>query len=229
MARTRYSPRSHYNANSVQADYFTDRAGTDLTATMAELNTAAGVTAGTVTASKGVVVGTLKEVDTLNITGAATQGGTGAAGAAGTLTRLVVRKTGIANNTATAVITVTVPNGMHAAAIRLTILGHLGTGTDTFESARCAEGLIVLARQTGAATVAVAATLALAQIATAAGGGTLTLAYGVSSMTGAVGATQTFDITLTLVVTGTITDHQAVVFAELVNSAAGGVTMAQAA
>lgn len=229
MARTRKSPRSHYNAQSVQATYFTDDAGTDLAATFAELNRAGGVTPGTALASKALVLGTLKEVDTFNITGARTQGGTGAAGAAGTCTSLVVRKTAIANNTATAVITVTVPNGMHAAAIRLTILGHLGAGTDTFESARCAEGLIVLARQTGAATVAVAATLALAQIATAAGGGTLTLAYSVSSMTGAVGATQTFDIQVTLVVTGTITDHTAVVFAELVNSSAAGVTMAAAA
>lgn len=41
--------------------------GAGITATAAELNTNAGVTAGTVTASKTVVVGATKNVDTLNI------------------------------------------------------------------------------------------------------------------------------------------------------------------
>lgn len=152
----------------------------------------------------------------------------GAAAAAGTMDVLVARKTGIANNTATAVITVTVPNAEHNAAIFLDMLGHLGAGTDTSESSRCATGAIVLARTTGVATVATAATLTTAQIATVSGGGTLTLAYGVSSITGAVGVTQTFDITVTLVVTGTITDHTVVVSARLLNSIGTGVTMAAA-
>lgn len=151
-----------------------------------------------------------------------------AAGAAGSMEILNVRKTGIANNTATAMITVTVPNGENNAAIFLDILGHLGTGTDLSESSRCATGCVVLARKTAAATVAVAATLTTAQIATTAGGGTLTLAYSVSAMTGAAGAQQTFTINLTLVVTGTITDHTAMVSARLLNSMGSGVTMAAA-
>lgn len=150
----------------------------------------------------------------------------GTSGGAGVLDALVVRKTGIADNTATDIITVTVPNAEHNAAIFLDILGHLGAGTDTSESSRCATGVVVLARKTGEATVATVSTLAQTQIATTAGGGTLTLAYDVSAMTGAVGATQTFTIRLTMVVTGTITNHTAVVAARLLNSAATGVTIA---
>lgn len=148
--------------------------------------------------------------------------------AAGSQASIIVRKTGIANNTATSIITVTVPNAAHNAAIFLDILAHLGTGTDASESSRCATGVVVLARTSGADTVAVASTIAQTQIATVSGGGTLTLAYGVSAISGAAGATQTFGIQLTLVVTGTITDHTAVVSARLVNSAATGVTMASA-
>src|SRR5688572_15568475 len=87
-------------------------------------------------------------------------GGTGAGfGQASQMHTLLVKKTGIANNTATPILTVTVPNGNHAAGIRITLLGSLGTGTDTFESSRIAIGTIVLARQTGANVVATAVAL----------------------------------------------------------------------
>jgi len=152
----------------------------------------------------------------------------GVAGQATQASQILTKKTGIANNTATAVIAVTVPNGNHAASIKVRLLGTLGAGADTFESSRVAEGLVVIARQTGANAVAVAAALDLVQIATVAGGGTLTLAYAVSAIAGAVGAVNTFNITVTLVVTGTITDHQCVVLAELINAEASGVTMAAA-
>ncbi len=154
------------------------------------------------------------------------KGNAAAAGGAGWTGTLVVRKTGIANNTATDVITVTVPNGNHNGAIYLDIMAHLGTGTDASESTRVATGAIAICRQTGATTVAVASTLAQTAIATSAGGGTLTLAYGVSAITGAVGATNTFTIQVTLVVTGTITDHACMIFARSLNSAASGLTMA---
>lgn len=149
-------------------------------------------------------------------------------GAATSKNQLLIKKTAIADNTATDLITVTVPDGNHAAAIRLTLLASLGTGTDTFESSRCAEGMVVLARKTGVNVVAAVATLALAQIATVATGGTLTLDYDLGSVSGAVGATNTFTIRATLVATGTITDLQCVVLAELINAEASGVTIAAA-
>jgi hypothetical protein len=149
-------------------------------------------------------------------------------GAATSKNQLLIKKTAIADNTATDLITVTVPNGEHAAAIRLVFLASLGTGTDTFESSRCAEGMVVLARKTGVNVVGAAATLTLEQIATTSGGGTLTLAYDLGSVSGAVGATNTFTIRATLVATGTITDLQCVVLAELINAEASGVTIAAA-
>lgn len=149
-------------------------------------------------------------------------------GAATSKNQLLIKKTAIADNTATDLITVTVPNGEHAAAIRLTFLASLGTGTDTFESSRCAEGMVVLARKTGVNVVGATATLTLEQIATTSGGGTLTLAYDLGSVSGAVGATNTFTIRATLVATGTITDLQCVVLAELINAEASGVTIAAA-
>jgi hypothetical protein len=148
-------------------------------------------------------------------------------GYSGNVSTLVGRKTGIADNTATSIIRVTVPSGNQNAGIEITLVGWLGTGTDQSESTRVAKGLITLARQTGSIdTVAVVATLALAQIATISGGGTLTLAYGVSAISGANTTTQTFDIQVTLVKTGTITDLACMFEARLLNGQDVGVTIA---
>ena len=141
---------------------------------------------------------------------------------------LVHLKKGIADNTATAVITVTVPNKNVSAGIFLELVGALGTGTDTFESTRIATGAIAIARQAGANVVPAAATLGHAQIATVSGGGTLTLAYAVSAVTGGVAAVNTFTITVTLAKTGTITDLQCMVRARLLDAEGAGVAMARA-
>jgi len=147
-------------------------------------------------------------------------------GYAGNVSQLVGLKTAIADNTATSIIRVTVPNGMLNAGIKIDLVAWLGAGTDASESTRVASGFIALARQTGATVVGVAATLALAQIATAASGGTLTLAYSVSAATGAVGVTQTIDIQVTLVKTGTITDLSCMFNATLLNGQDVGMTIA---
>lgn len=149
-----------------------------------------------------------------------------AAGSSTSAVTLTKKVTGIADNTATDVITVTVPNGNHAAAIEVVLVASLGTGTDTFESTRAAIGVVVVARQAGANVVGTATALTNAGIATVSGGGTLTLAYDLGSVTGAVGATNTFPIRVTLVKTGTITDLQCVVMATVVNAEAAGVTIA---
>lgn len=151
----------------------------------------------------------------------------GAAGGALSSHRMLFRKTGIADNTATDILTITVPNANHAASIRLTFLSSNGS-TDEKESSRVAEGLVVLARTTGANVVPAAAALALTQIATVSGGATHTLAYAVSSVTGAVGAVNTFTITVTIDDSGNVGSNQVMVLAELMNSEASGVTMATA-
>lgn len=160
------------------------------------------------------------------INGSAFAGISTVAGGATSFKSLLVKKQAIADNTATSVITVTVPNANVSAGIRLTLVGALGTGTDTFESTRNGTGMCAVARQTGANAVGVLSTIAQTAIATVSGGGTLTMAYGLSAVSGAVGATNTFDIQVTLVKTGTITDLQVVILAEAINAEATGITMA---
>lgn len=147
------------------------------------------------------------------------------AGSATSTKQIIKKVTGIADNTATDVLTVTVPNANHAAVIKLTLLSSNGS-TDAFESSRTAEGAVVVARTTGANAVAVAATLTLAQIATVAAGATHTLAYGVSAISGAVGATNTFTIQVTIDDSGNLGSNQCVVLAEVINAEATGVTIA---
>lgn len=149
----------------------------------------------------------------------------GAPAAATTTHELIKKVTGIADAVATDVITVTVPNANHAAGIKVTLLSSNGS-TDAFESSRIAEGFVVLARTTGVATVAAAATLEMAAIATVSAGATHTLAYGVSSIAGAAGATQTFTIQVTINDSGNVGSNQVVVVASVINAEATGVTIA---
>lgn len=148
----------------------------------------------------------------------------GAAGAVTTSTRLVKKVTGIADNTATDVLTVTIPNANHAATIKITLLSSNGS-TDAFESSRTAEGAVVVARTTGANAVAAAAALTLTQIATVAAGATHTLAYSVSAISGAVGASNTFTVQVTIDDSGNLGSNQVVVLAEIINAEATGITI----
>ena len=151
----------------------------------------------------------------------------GAAAAAGatTTTRIIKKVTGIADNTATDVFTVTVPNANHSAGVKVRLVSSNG-GTDAFESTRVAEGFVVLARTSGANAVAGVAALTHAQIATVSGGATHTLAYGVSAISGAVGAVNTFTIQVTIDDSGNLGSNQVVAVAEIINSEATGVTIA---
>ena len=172
--------------------------------------------------------GTLQQLTVDNGTffrGAIGQGSTAASAVAGSSYRVINTVNSVGDNVATAVFTVTVPNANHAAMVKVTILSSNGS-TDAFESSRTAQGAIVLARTTGVTTVVTAATLTLADIATVAGGATHTLAYSVSSVSGAAGATQTFTINVTIDDSGNTAANSVVVLAELINSQATGVTIA---
>lgn len=149
----------------------------------------------------------------------------GAPGAATTAYTVTKKITGIADNSGTAVLTVTVPNANHAASIDLVFLSSNGS-TDAFESSRTSRGTIVLTRTTGAATVATPITLYAAEIATVAAGATHTFAYTVSAMSGAVGATQTFTVNVTINDSGNVGSNQLVVRAEVLNAESTGITIA---
>lgn len=151
----------------------------------------------------------------------------GAYGQASQAYTLLSTKEGIVDTVATSVVTFTVPNGNHTFAAMITILASLD-GTDSDESARVATGTLVGARTVGVNLVAAVSAIAQAQIATVAAGATLTLAYGVSAVAGAVGASNTVDLQVILTKTGGANTHKCIVLVELINTETTGVTMAAA-
>lgn len=161
-------------------------------------------------------------------TGTTILGGTAVAAGAGTDTALTKVVTGIADAVATPVLTVTVPNAGHAAVVHVRVLGSIGAGgaIAAYECSATLEGNIVVARTSGVATVATASTAAQTASSCVAGATTITLAYSVSAMTGATGATQTFAVQATITKGGgSSANHRAVIVAEVLNSAAAGVTV----
>ena len=150
-------------------------------------------------------------------------GGT-AANAATTVTAKIKKVSAIADNTATTILTVTIPNANHAAAVSLRFITSNGS-TDAFETTRVAQGTIVISRITGADTVASASVIDHEGIASS-GVNTHTLAYSITAMTGAASATQTFNIQVTINDNGNTGGNQCVVYYELLNAEATGVTIA---
>ena len=148
----------------------------------------------------------------------------GAAGAATTLRTITKKVTGIADNTATSIFTLSIPNGNHAATVRLLFLSSNGS-TDAFESSRTASGSVVIARTTGVNAVSAVSTIDATAIATISAGATHTLAYDLGAVGGAVGAVNTVDIRVTIDDSGNLGGSQVVVLAELLNSESTGITI----
>lgn len=148
-----------------------------------------------------------------------------ATGSAGSRTTLTARKGALVDNTATAMVTVTVPNNIHGGVLRIFVMGQLSDG----DSTHSVEHLVSFSRITGANAKAVAsAAVGSAKTTGATADATTTVA--VSAVSGAVGANNTFDITVKVARSAGASDgHTAVVFAELLNGQTGGITMAAAA
>lgn len=138
--------------------------------------------------------------------------------------------TGIANNTATATLTVTIPNGNHSAGGRITLKGAAGAGgaigADEFSA--LIEYDFVVTRTTGVNAVAtLSAALLTAITASVAGATTPTISAALSAISGAVGATNTFTFNVTInALTGSSTNHTCFCYATLINDNASGVTIA---
>lgn len=137
--------------------------------------------------------------------------------------------TAIPNNTATAVLTVTVPNAAHSAALRVRLVGSLGAGGAV--GANEATGHIgydfSIARRAGVATVVTASTAYGSATSAVAGAATITVTAAASSITGGTGATQTFTVNITIARgSGSSDNHTAFVYADLLNANASGVTIA---
>lgn len=184
----------------------------------AEFVMTAGAQAITGTKTFSTVISTTITTAALTATSGAVIGAA-TANAAGGLRDWTAKLTGVADNTATTLFEVTVPNANHAAAIELTFIASV----NNFHSSRVAKGLVVVSRDADDDTVAVVAALALEQIATG-GTETLTLAYSVTAMTGDPNAEQTFNIQVTLN-TSNSSAAQVVANARILNSEATGITM----
>lgn len=152
----------------------------------------------------------------------------GALGAATTGTRLLKSVTGIANNTATDIITVTVPNAAHSATLKVTLTGSLGAGgaIGANEATGTTSFNVPIARTAGVATVPATATAYAVTNTNVAGAATITVTYAISAISGAVGATQTFTVTVTIARgSGSSTNHTCLVDAEILNANATGITI----
>jgi hypothetical protein len=136
--------------------------------------------------------------------------------------------TAMTDAAATNVLLFTVPNTANAAVIPVVIMSSLGAGgaIGAFECTGTAYGQIVVTRTPGVATVATAVALSNAGSACVAGATTITTAYAVTAMTGAVGATQTFNMTVTITKGGgSSASHQVFIQADLLNAQAAGITV----
>ena len=156
-------------------------------------------------------------------------GATGSGGAVTSRTEINKAVTAFTNAAAKATFTVTVPNAAHHATIEFVVQGALGAGgaIGAGEAMATNTYLIGIVRTAGVATVATATAARDAVAVAVAGAATVTATAAVSAMTGAVGATQTFTIDVTITRSGGSSDnHTALCYARLLNANATGITIA---
>lgn len=153
----------------------------------------------------------------------------GAPAAAATVTRNRKATTAIANNTATTVATITVPNAAHSVAIVFTVVGSLGAGgaIGANEASASNSYVVTIARTAGVNAVGAISSAYGAAASAVAGAATVTSALTLAAVAGAVGATNTIDVQVTIVRSGgSSTNHTALVKWEILNANAAGVTVA---
>lgn len=148
-------------------------------------------------------------------------------GDAGSVTEFRKQTTGIADNTATSVITVTIPNGSHSAYIRLRIRAALGAGgaVGADEASGLVQYDVIVTRVTGVNAVRNAAASTVTTVSVA-GGTTITVTPTLAAVAGAVGAVNTFDVQITIARGGgASTNHTCDVYASVLNQNASGITV----
>ena len=146
-----------------------------------------------------------------------------------TANKKVKSVTAITDAAATDTITVTVPNAAHSAMLKLTLKGSLGAGgaIGANEATGTISYDVAIARTAGVATVATFSAAYGSATSAVAGAATITITAAASAMTGAVGATQTFTVQVTITKgSGASDNHTCQVLAEIINANATGVTLA---
>jgi trimeric autotransporter adhesin len=158
-----------------------------------------------------------------------TFGGNGA-GAGTTISRTELNKrvTGIADATGTAVLTVTIPNAAHSAQLYIELCGSLGAGGAIGANEASATNCytVTFARTAGVNAVAAISAASGASAAAVAGAATVTCTAAMSAVSGAVGASNTFTVNVTISRSGgSSTNHTCLVYAKLLNANATGVSI----
>lgn len=189
-----------------------------------------GVTAGTLTASKALVANSAKSIDSMQVTGQSSVGGTGVPGAASVMSSLTKAATGLADTVATDVFTVTVPNAAHTAAIEIDVLGVMGAGgaVGAGETSRLSKYQLVVTRTAALAAVATLSSAIGGVQSKVAGADNITsVVVTASAMAGATSATQTFTIKVAITkAAGAADNHSLIATARLLNQNVTGVTIA---
>ena len=154
--------------------------------------------------------------DTFVNAGAISQGNV--VGAAGSHVRLTVRKTSITDNAATDIVTITVPNANHAAAVR--VFGLANFDNCSYAQSFSFEGSI--ARGSGSPTDKAFSSVTTTENASITPNFAISVAG--SSNTGGNSATQTFTLQLTINTSNSSTSN-ATIMIELINFNDSGITM----
>lgn len=144
-----------------------------------------------------------------------------AKGAAGNYSPVLKKLTAMVDNTATNLAVVTVPNAIHGACLKVTIMGTLGDG----DSTQVAEYLVSLSRITGAASKI---TISSALNATRTNGATANASVTLTNVAvaGANSASQTFQLQATVARSaGASSNHVCVAKIELLNGFGTGITI----
>lgn len=159
----------------------------------------------------------------LSVAGTSNQG---TAGAAGSRSTILKQLTGIVENTATDILTITVPNVSGGAGGRIEVISTITQTSHIGDSTRTIYYLWAVTRLAGAvAVLTVTVITGGSVIATKASGYTFTSLLAGSAVTGGATAVNTFTIQITNDAS-TDSTTTATVYAECINSLAGGTTIA---
>ena len=151
------------------------------------------------------------------------------AGTANSVTNIFKRVTAIAENTATTVLTITVPNVLACANIQVTLVGIAGAA-GAIGTGECVTSVSYNYSVTRTPGVAMGAKMSSAFGSAAAvvtGAGTMTVVSADPTLTGeGVTLTNTGIIKVTIDASATADNHICLVYARVINYLAGGVTVA---
>lgn len=151
-----------------------------------------------------------------------------ATGAALSTVNVVKSVTAFTNAAAKTVLTITVPNAAHSASVRVRVTGSLGAGgaIGANEASATNEYIVTVTRTAGVNAVAAISAAHGASASAVAGAATVTAVATLAAVVGAVGASNTINVQVTITRSaGTSDNHTAVLTGEVLNANATGVTI----